>query len=230
MLSEKKRKAVELLFECLEGDVLTKLRLSKQMLDTWSEDWEFKDAIAAQVKSNRRTAVRLLSKLYLDAVLELREIITEKEDKNRHKVIVDVLKASGLLIPGSMEDELDSNPHKTMKKRLDAYYAGEKAEKVNQSPVLSDQLSVISDQSLEASDQLSVISEQSQEASEQSSIRQAQDGSVVSDQPEEVKGMLPLDHVPQYDEFGRDCSPEAMGAIEPNRDNAQIKGRDQGIW
>jgi len=102
MLTEKKRKVLELLFEYMEADVLLKLSVSKNTLDSWANEPEFKNAMSDKVRNNRESAFCLLSKMYLDAVMELKAIIADKNDRNRYKVIVDVLKASGLLKDGSV--------------------------------------------------------------------------------------------------------------------------------
>ena len=104
MLSDRKQRAVDLLFECTEAEVAAKLRISRQMLREWLKELEFQQAIGEEIRSIRQAAVRKLSRLYLDACREINEIIHEKEDKNRHKVIVDILKVSGLLKESTEED------------------------------------------------------------------------------------------------------------------------------
>ena len=104
MLSEKKQKAVELLFEFTEAEVAAKLKINRKMLREWMNELEFQQAIGEEIRANRQASVRKLSRLYLDACKEINEIIHEKEDKNRHRVIVDILKVSGLL-KASTEEE-----------------------------------------------------------------------------------------------------------------------------
>ena len=104
MLNDKKRKAVELLFEFTEAEVASKLRINRKMLREWMNELEFQQAIGEEIRANRQTSVRRLSRLYLDACKEINEIIHEKEDKNRHRVIVDILKVSGLLKASTEED------------------------------------------------------------------------------------------------------------------------------
>ena len=104
MLNDKKRRAVELLFEFTEAEVAAKLRINRQTLREWMNELEFQQAIGEEIRANRQTSVRRLSRLYLDACKEINEIIHEKEDKNRHRVIVDILKVSGLLKASTEED------------------------------------------------------------------------------------------------------------------------------
>ena len=104
MLNDKKQKAVELLFEYTEAEVASKLRINRKMLREWMNELEFQQAIGEEIRANRQASVRKLSRLYLDACREINEIIHEKEDKNRHKVIVDILKVSGLLKASTEED------------------------------------------------------------------------------------------------------------------------------
>ena len=105
MLAEKKRRAVELLFDFTEAEVAKKLRVGREVLEEWFEDVEFRQAINIELRGCRRSAVRVLAKLYLNATMELNEIIHEKEDRGRYRTIVDILKASGLLKGGVMEEE-----------------------------------------------------------------------------------------------------------------------------
>ena len=104
MLGDKKQKAVELLFEFTEAEVAAKLKISRKMLREWMQELEFQQAIGEEIRANRQASVRKLSRLYLDACKEINEIIHEKEDKNRHRVIVDILKVSGLLKASTEED------------------------------------------------------------------------------------------------------------------------------
>ena len=45
MLSEKKKRAVELLFEDTEGEVAKKLKVSLETLAHWIEELEFREAL-----------------------------------------------------------------------------------------------------------------------------------------------------------------------------------------
>lgn len=109
VLSDKKRKAVELLFESTEGEVAKKLKVSLETLAHWIEEMEFREALNFQMKGYQRTTTRMLSLLYLEACQELRGIIHDRDDKNRHRVAVDVLKAGGVLKDGTLE-EVDYDP------------------------------------------------------------------------------------------------------------------------
>lgn len=104
MLSERKQRAVALLFEYSEVEVAERLKITQRMLREWMAEMEFQTAIGDEMRSNRQTSVRRLSRLYVDACQELFEIIHEKEDKNRHRVIVDILKVSGLLKDSMLEE------------------------------------------------------------------------------------------------------------------------------
>ena len=105
VLTEKQRRAVELLFEHKEAEVAKKLRISRETLEMWFSDVKFRQAINVELRGCRRASVRMLAKLYLNATMQLDEMIHEKEIGNRHKVIVDILKASGLLKGGVVEEE-----------------------------------------------------------------------------------------------------------------------------
>ena len=118
MLSEKKRRAVDLLFEDTEGEVAKKLRVSLETLVHWIEELEFRDAINGQMKGYQRSTTRLLSLLYLECCRELGRIIHDKEDKNRHKVALDLLKAGGILREGPLV-EGDDDPIGDLVRRLE---------------------------------------------------------------------------------------------------------------
>ena len=104
MLTEKKRRAVELLFEDTEAEVAKKLKISLETLVQWIEELEFREALNGQIKGYQRSTTRLLSRLYLECCRELSVIIHDKEDKNRHRVAVDLLKAGGILREGPLEE------------------------------------------------------------------------------------------------------------------------------
>ena len=104
MLSEKKRRAVDLLFEHTEGEVAKKLKVSLETLAQWIEEMEFREALNFQMKGYQRTTSRMLALLYLECCRELRAIIHDKEDKNRHRVAVDLLKAGGVLKEGELSE------------------------------------------------------------------------------------------------------------------------------
>ena len=118
MLSEKKRHAVELLFEETEGEVAKKLKVSLETLVHWIEELEFRDAINGQMKGYQRSTTRMLSLLYLECCRELGRIIHDKEDKTRHKVALDLLKAGGILREGPLI-EGDDDPVADMLRRME---------------------------------------------------------------------------------------------------------------
>jgi hypothetical protein len=97
MLSTNQIKAVELLFELPCGEIAAKLRIKPETLDAWMQDPEFKQALQDQIKENRQATVRILSRLYLDTCREISTLIHSDDDKNKPKVMLDLLKASGLL-------------------------------------------------------------------------------------------------------------------------------------
>jgi len=109
MLSQKKRRAVELLFEGTEAEAAVKLRISRQMLEEWMEDREFQQAVSRHARATRRATSRMLSSLYLEACRELNVVIHERDDRYRHRAMVDILKAGGLLKDGPVEEE-DEEP------------------------------------------------------------------------------------------------------------------------
>lgn len=104
VLTEKQRRAVDLLFQYSDAEVAAKLRVSRQELESWTDEPEFVKAINTTLKANRRAVIRTLSRLYLDACLELHAIIHEKEDKSRHRAMVDILKAGGFLKDKALEE------------------------------------------------------------------------------------------------------------------------------
>ena len=97
MLSRTQSRAVELLFEYTDEEVAAKLRIKRETLESWKQNPEFVQAVQERLKENRQAAVRILSRVYLDACREIEALIRSDDDKNKHKVIVDILKASGLL-------------------------------------------------------------------------------------------------------------------------------------
>lgn len=109
MLNERKRKAVELLFEDTEAEVAKKLKIGLETLAHWIEELEFREALNLHMKGYQRTTARMLTLLYLECCRELREIVHDKDDKSRYKVAVDILKAGGVLKDGPLYGD-DSDP------------------------------------------------------------------------------------------------------------------------
>ncbi len=109
MLSQKMLKAAELLFRHTDEEVARKLKISRATLDTWKRDPEFAQALCDFVRDNRLTAIRFISKRVVEAAQELEAMIRSADEKVRHKVIIDLLKASGLLAAdhSAGEDEGD---------------------------------------------------------------------------------------------------------------------------
>lgn len=104
MLSEKKRRAAELLFEDTETEVAKKVKVSLDTLVHWIEELEFREMLNGQMKGYQRATNRLLSRLYVECCRELNHIIHDREDKSRHKVALDLLKAGGILREGPLEE------------------------------------------------------------------------------------------------------------------------------
>ena len=130
MLSEKKRRAVELLFEDTEGEVAKKLKVSLETLVQWIEELEFREALNGQMKGHKRSTTRMLSLLYMECIRELGRIIHDKEDKTRHKVALDLLKAGGLLREGPLEERPEEESVDEIIARL--HMEGEQEERARQ--------------------------------------------------------------------------------------------------
>ena len=104
MLSNNQIRAIELLFEFTDAEVAAKLKIKRATLESWKQAPEFVQAVQDRLKENRQAAVRMLSRLYVDACREIDALIHSDDDKNKHKVIVDMLKASGLLKEWGLEE------------------------------------------------------------------------------------------------------------------------------
>lgn len=97
MLTIRQTRAVKLLFELTDAEAADKLKISRATLDEWKQNPEFVEAVQQRLKENRQAAIRILSRLYLDACRELDALLRSDDDKNKHRVIMELLKASGLL-------------------------------------------------------------------------------------------------------------------------------------
>ena len=97
MLDRKQRRAAALLFECTEDEVVRRLKISRATLERWKGDPEFAGMLCDVVRDNRLSAVRFISRRVVEAAQELEAMIRSSDDKVRHKAIIDLLKASGLL-------------------------------------------------------------------------------------------------------------------------------------
>ena len=97
MLTIKQKRAVKLLFELTDVEVAEKLKIARETVEEWKRSPEFVEAVQQRLKDNRQAAIRILSRLYLDACRELDAILRSDDDKNKHRVIMELLKASGLL-------------------------------------------------------------------------------------------------------------------------------------
>jgi hypothetical protein len=96
MLTNAQIRAIGLLFESSEDEVARRLKVRRETLEEWKQDPEFIRAIGERLKGNRQAAVRILSRLYLDACRELEKLVQSDDDKNKPKILIEVLKASGL--------------------------------------------------------------------------------------------------------------------------------------
>ena len=104
MLTSTQIKAVDLLFQVTDKEAARKLKIKKETLEAWMRDPEVAQAIRDEMKSNRQAAVRKLSRLYLDACRELEAALNAEDGKDKAKVAIEILKASGLF-KDEMEDD-----------------------------------------------------------------------------------------------------------------------------
>lgn len=109
MLDRKQRKAVALLFQSTDEEVIRRLKIDRETLQEWKRDPQFAQALCDFVRDNRLTAIRFISKRVVEAAQELEMMIKSADEKIRHKVIIDLLKASGLLAAehSPADDEAD---------------------------------------------------------------------------------------------------------------------------
>ncbi len=105
MLTNTQTKAVGMLFEFTDREVARRLRIKPETLRAWKRNPEFAQAVADRLKENRLTAVRILSRLYVEACRELEALIKSGDDKNKPKIIIEVLvKTSGLFKELGLEE------------------------------------------------------------------------------------------------------------------------------
>lgn len=104
MLTSTQIKAVDLLFQVTDEEAARKLKIKQETLEAWKRDPELAQAIRDQLKSNRQAAIRKLSKLYLDACRELQAALNAEDGKDKAKVAIEILKASGLF-----KDEIEDD-------------------------------------------------------------------------------------------------------------------------
>jgi len=104
MLTEAQTKAVDMLFQLTDEEAARKLKVRRATLEAWKQDPEFDHAIRDHMKESRRTAIRILSGLYVEACRELEAIIRSDDHKDKPRVIIEVLKASGLFKELGLED------------------------------------------------------------------------------------------------------------------------------
>ena len=104
MLTKTQMKAVGMLFELTDEEIIRKLKIKREKLDSWKRDPEFAEALRNRLKENRRTAGRILSRLYVEASRELEALILSDDEKNKPKAIIEVLKVSGLFKELGLEE------------------------------------------------------------------------------------------------------------------------------
>jgi len=105
MLTSTQLKAVDLLFQVTDEEAARKLKIKQETLETWKSDPEVARAVREQLKSNRQAVARKLSRLYLDACRELGAALNAEDTKDKAKVAIEILKASGLFKDGPLEDD-----------------------------------------------------------------------------------------------------------------------------
>ncbi|MDI6828915.1 MAG: phBC6A51 family helix-turn-helix protein [Armatimonadota bacterium] len=110
MLTKKQRRAVRLLFKISDDEIIEKLRISRKTLEKWKRDPDFVQAMNDYFAENRRKALRLLSERYIEAACELESLIKSKDEKIKHKAILDLFKASNLLKCADVQED-DSIEH-----------------------------------------------------------------------------------------------------------------------
>ncbi len=96
MLTDIQVKAINMLFEYPEEIVAKRLRIKRETLQSWKSEQEFAGKMKECLRENRMLAVRILSRLYVEAAKELEALIRSEDDKNKPRAIIEVLKASGL--------------------------------------------------------------------------------------------------------------------------------------
>ena len=104
MLNDKQTKAVGMLFEMTDEEVIRSLRIKRETLEAWKSEPEFAETLRNRLKENRRTAARILSRLYVEASRELEALIRSDDEKNKPKAIIEVLKVSGLFKELGLEE------------------------------------------------------------------------------------------------------------------------------
>lgn len=104
MLTDKQIKAVGMLFELTDEEIIRRLKIKRETLEAWKSEPEFAEMLRSRLKENRRTAARILSRLYVEASRELEALIRSDDEKNKPKAIIEVLKVSGLFKELGLEE------------------------------------------------------------------------------------------------------------------------------
>lgn len=105
MLTNTQIKAVDLLFRATDEEAARKLKITKETLEAWKQDPDVAQAVREQLKANRQAIARKLSRMYLDACRELAAALNAEDGKDKAKVAIEILKASGLFKDGGLEDD-----------------------------------------------------------------------------------------------------------------------------
>lgn len=96
MLNKNQIRAIEMLFEATDEEIITTLGIKKETLDLWKDRPEFTGTLNRKLNENLLSARRLLSKICVDSCRELEALIKSDDAKDKSKAIIEVLKASGL--------------------------------------------------------------------------------------------------------------------------------------
>lgn len=118
MLDQKRRRAAALLFEFTDEEVIRKLRINRETFEEWKRDPEFARVLCDFVRENRLAAIRFISMRVVEAAQELKAMIEASDEKVRHKVIIDLLKASGLLSAEHSEGDEEGDGFEAVLKRI----------------------------------------------------------------------------------------------------------------
>lgn len=96
MLSKIKMRAVNMLFTSTDDEICALLKIKKETLSMWKEQPEFIDMLDKRLQENLIVSKRILSQIYVDSCRELGMLINSDANKDKPRVIIEVLKASGL--------------------------------------------------------------------------------------------------------------------------------------
>lgn len=115
MLTDRQKEAARLLFEFGDEEVAHRLGIAQETLQAWMQDPEFAETLHNQIVENRRSAARIISRLYLESARELGALLRSDDDKNKPKAIIEVLKFGGLFKDA---EEKEGDPISGLMERL----------------------------------------------------------------------------------------------------------------